>query len=204
MGQLLITLLARNCVVRLVGIWHFGYLNSIFYIQINFLGILQRNIETCVAPNINIFRENGVSESNIITLLQCQPNAFLCAVRFREIVEEVKEMGFNPLRLKFALAVFTLRAISKSTLERKVNVYKKWGWSEDEIYLTFRRHQWCMMASEDKIMRVMDFYVNNMGMESSLLIKNPELVNFNLEKRLIPRGLVFQVLLSKGLVKKVS
>ncbi|KAK4586805.1 hypothetical protein RGQ29_023821 [Quercus rubra] len=172
--------------------------------RINFLGILQRNIETCVAPNINIFRENGVSESNIITLLQCQPNAFLCAVRFREIVEEVKEMGFNPLRLKFALAVFTLRAISKSTLERKVNVYKKWGWSEDEIYLTFRRHQWCMMASEDKIMRVMDFYVNNMGMESSLLIKNPELVNFNLEKRLIPRGLVFQVLLSKGLVKKVS
>ncbi|KAK4586798.1 hypothetical protein RGQ29_023814 [Quercus rubra] len=168
-----------------------------------FPGILQRNIETCVAPNINIFRENGVSESNIITLFQCRPNAFNTnPVRFREIVEEVKERGFNPSRLKFALAVFTLRAMSKSTWERKVNVYKKWGWSEDEISLAFRRHQWCMMASEDKIMRVMNFYVNNMGMESSLLIKNPELVNFSLEKRLIPRGLVFQVLLSKGLVKK--
>ena len=91
MGQLLITLLARNCAVRLVGIWHFGYLNSIFYIQINSLSILQRNIETCVAPNINIFRENGVSES-IITLLQCQPNAFLCAIQF-----SIKE---NALTLK--------------------------------------------------------------------------------------------------------
>ena len=36
-GQLLITLLARNCAVRLIGIWHFDYLNSIFYMQINFI-----------------------------------------------------------------------------------------------------------------------------------------------------------------------
>ena len=54
-------------------------------------------------------------------------------------MEEVKERGFNPSRLMFALAVFTLRAMSKSTWERKVNVYKKWGWFEDEISLAFRK-----------------------------------------------------------------
>ena len=81
-----------------------------------------------------------MSESNIITLFQRQPNAFnINLVRFRGIVEEVKESGFNPLRMKFALAVFTLRAMSKSTWERKVNVYKKWGWFEDEISLAFRK-----------------------------------------------------------------
>ena len=168
-----------------------------------FTGMLRWNIETCVAPNVNILRETGVSESNIITLLQYQPRALMVKpVRFREIVEEVKQMGFNPSRMKFSQAVFALRAMSKSTWERKVDVYKKWGWSEDEISLAFGRHPWCMMASEDKIMRVMDFLVNKMGMKSSLLIERPGLVSLSLEKRLIPRGLIIQVLLSKGLVKK--
>ncbi|KAF3968347.1 hypothetical protein CMV_007753 [Castanea mollissima] len=168
-----------------------------------FTGMLKCNVETLVAPNINTLRENGVPESNIVTLLQYQPRAFVVnPVRFREIVEEVKEMGFNPSRLKFALAVFALRAMSKSTWERKVDVYKKWGLSENDIFLAFGRHPWCMMASEDKIMRAMDFLVNKMGMDSSLFIKRPGLVSLSLEKRLIPRGFVFQGLLSKGLVKK--
>ncbi|KAF3968348.1 hypothetical protein CMV_007754 [Castanea mollissima] len=168
-----------------------------------FMGVLKCNVETLVAPNINTLRENGVPESNIVTLLQNQPRTFMVnPVRFRETVEEVKEMGFNPSRWKFALAVFALRAMSKSTWERKVDVYKKWGLSENDIFLAFGRHPWCMMASEDKIMRVMDFLFNKMGMDSSLFVKRPGLVSLSLEKRLIPRGFVFQGLLSKGLVKK--
>ena len=167
------------------------------------LNLLKCNVETLVAPNINTLRENGVPESNIVTLLQYQTRAFLVnPVRFREIVEEVKEMGFNPSRLKFAVAVFALRAMSKSTWERKVDVYKKWGLSENDIFLAFGKHPWCMMASEEKIMRVMDLLVNKMGMDSSLFIKRPGLLSLSLEKRLIPRGFVFQGLLSKGLVKK--
>ncbi|XP_050240119.1 transcription termination factor MTERF15, mitochondrial-like [Quercus robur] len=168
-----------------------------------FTGVLKCNVEARVAPNINTLRENGVPESNIVTLLQYQPRAFVVnPVRFREIVEEVKEMGFNPSRLKFALAVLALRAMSKSTWERKVDVYKKWGLSENDIFLAFGRHPWCMMVSEEKIMRVMDLLVNKMGMDSSLFIKRPGLLSLSLEKRLIPRGFVFQGLFSKGLVKK--
>ena len=51
-------------------------------------------------------------------------------------------------------------------------------------------------------MRVMDLLVNKMGMDSSLFIKRPGLLSLSLEKRLIPRGFVFQGLLSIGLVKK--
>ncbi|KAF3968345.1 hypothetical protein CMV_007751 [Castanea mollissima] len=132
-----------------------------------------------------------------------EPRAFMVnLVSFREIVEEVKEMGFNPSRLEFALAVFVLRAMSKSTWEREVDVYKKWGLFENDIFLAFRRHPWCMMASEEKIMRLVDLLVNKMGMDSSLFIKRPGLVSLSLEKRLIPRGFLFQGFLSKGLVKK--
>jgi mTERF domain-containing protein len=165
--------------------------------------LLKRNIKTCVIPNINILRQNGVPERCIIVLIHYQPRVLIAnSVRFREIVDEVKEMGFNPLRMVFAEAVITLLSISKLAWERKVDVFKKWGWSEDDIFLAFGRYPRFMLVSEDKIMRVMDFWVNKMGMESVLISKCPGLVAYSLEKRLIPRGLVFQVLLSKGLVKK--
>ena len=92
--------------------------------------------------------------------------------------------------------------MSKSTWERKVEVYKKWGLPENDIFLAFGRHPWCMMAFEETIMRVMDLLVNKMGMDSSLFIKCPGLVSLSLEKWSIPRSFIFQGLLSKGLVKK--
>ncbi|KAF3953474.1 hypothetical protein ACB098_02G041700 [Castanea mollissima] len=166
-------------------------------------GMFTYYLETYVVPNINILRESGVPESIVISILQKQPRAFrVNPVQFREAVEEVKEMGFNPSTMKFAKAVHAVRSMSKSTWERKLNVYKKWGWTEDEVSMAFRNHPWCMTVSEEKLMRVMDFLVNKMGMESSLIQKRSILVSLSLEKRLIPRGLVLQVLLSKGLVKK--
>ena len=48
----------------------------------------------------------------------------------------------------------------------------------------------------------MDFLVNGMGVEASLIVKCPTLTSLSLEKRLIPRASVIQVLQSKGLVKK--
>ncbi|XP_030973678.1 uncharacterized protein LOC115993845 [Quercus lobata] len=166
-------------------------------------GMFTYSLETYVVPNINTLRESGVPESFIISILQKQPRAFrVNPVQFREAVEKVKEMGFNPSTMKFTTAVHAVRSMSKSTWERKFNVYKKWGWTEDEVSMAFRIQPWCMTVSEEKIMRVMDFLVNNMGMESSLIKKHSVLFSLSLEKRLIPRGLVLQVLLSKGLVKK--
>ncbi|XP_075656055.1 uncharacterized protein LOC142626152 [Castanea sativa] len=161
------------------------------------------HLDTNVVPNINTLSESGMPKSIIISILKIQPSAFrVNPVLFREIVEEVKEMGFNPWTMMFAKAVHVMRSMTKSTWERKLNVYKKWGWTEHEVSMAFRSHPWCMTVSEEKLTRVMDFLVNKMGMESSLIKKRSILFSLSLEKRLIPRGLVLQVLLSKGLVKK--
>ncbi|XP_022933338.1 uncharacterized protein LOC111440613 isoform X1 [Cucurbita moschata] len=168
-----------------------------------FLGILTWDLQIYARPNVETLIQIGVPDSKIATILEYQPRVFLVnTVRFKEIVEEVKEMGFNPLRLNFVLAVFAMRAMSKSTWRKKVEVYKKWGWPEEEILSAFRRHPWCMMASEDKINGVMDFFVNKIGCEPSYIAKRPALISLSLKKRIVPRGSVYQVLLSKGLIKK--
>ncbi|XP_059654567.1 uncharacterized protein LOC132301320 [Cornus florida] len=144
-----------------------------------------------------------VPELNIVALFTEKPQAFTAnADRFKEIVEEVKKMGFNPTTMMFGIVIHTLGAMSKSTWEKKVEVYKKWGLSEDEMLVAFVKHLRCMMASEDKIMGMMDFFVNKMGWESSIIVRRPGLLSLSLERRIIPRCLVYQILLSKGLIKK--
>ena len=160
-------------------------------------------LDTCVIPNVNLLREIGVPESIICGFIKKWTRAITTdTVRFKEIVEGVKEMGFNPLRLSFVQAVLAYSGMNKSTWERKVNAYKRWGLSEEEILVAFGKSPQCITVSEDTIMRVMDFLVNGMGVEASLIVKCPTLTSLSLEKRLIPRASVIQVLQSKGLVKK--
>ena len=168
-----------------------------------FSAILVDKVDTRVVPNVNLLRENGIHESGICTLIKNWPRVITTdQVRFKEIVEEVKEMGINPLRASFVQAVSVIRQMNKSTWERKVNAYKRWGLYGDEILVAFAKNPCCFRASEDKIMRVMDFLVNKMGLEASLIVERPSLISMSLEKRLIPWALVIQFLQSKGLVKK--
>ena len=163
--------------------------------------ILVTKLDTCVVHNVNLLRENGVPESNIRALLKQNPRVIV-SYRLKEILDKVKEIGFNPLKFRFVHAVYAMVGVNKSKWERKVKAYKRWGLSEEEILLAFRTSPHCILASEDKIMRIMDFLVNKMGLEASLIVKRPELVSNSLEKRLIPRASVIEVLLSKGLVVK--
>ncbi|RVX22206.1 hypothetical protein CK203_001515 [Vitis vinifera] len=167
-----------------------------------FSRILLFDLHTYVASNINALQEFGVPKSNIAGLLMNRPMAFMVRPNlFRENLEEVKKMGFNPSQMKFVIAIHAMRAMGKSTWERKIDAYKRWGWSEEEIRLAFIKLPRCMTHSEDKIMATMDFFVNKMGRESSLIARRPLLISLSLEKRIIPRYSVIQVLLSKGLIK---
>lgn len=67
-------------------------------------------------------------------------------------------MGFDPLGVKFVLAVNVLINLSKPAWEKKIEVYQKQGLFEDEIFLAFGKYPLFMMLSEDKIMRVMGLF----------------------------------------------
>ncbi|KAL6344047.1 hypothetical protein AAG906_027820 [Vitis piasezkii] len=153
-----------------------------------FSRILLFDLHTYVASNMNALQEFGVPKSNIAGLLMNQPMAFMVRPNlFRENLEEVKKMGFNPSQMKFVIAIQAIRAGGKSSWERKIDIYKRWGWSEEEILLAFTKSPWCMIYSEDKIMATMDFFVNKMGRESSSIARRPQLISPSLEKRIIPR-----------------
>ncbi|XP_030460726.1 uncharacterized protein LOC115681013 [Syzygium oleosum] len=152
-------------------------------------------------PKIKILRDNGVPPANIGHLVLYHGPIFLVSPeQFDEAVNKVKALGFEPSKVGFVTALHVIRCISQPLWRRKIGVYGKWGWSEEEVALAFRRHPWCMAASESKITNVMDYFVNEMGLDSLHIARHPVVISLSLQKRIVPRCSVFQVLLSKGLV----
>ncbi|XP_077249361.1 uncharacterized protein LOC143888856, partial [Tasmannia lanceolata] len=165
--------------------------------------ILQCNPEKVMAPNVAVLQNHGVPNSMISKLISSQPRTMIQNnSRFREMVAMVKEMGFNPVKAHFILAVRVMSAMSKLNWEGKLEVYRSLGWSEDEVFSAFKMYPMYMVISEQKIRRGMDFFVNKMNCKPSYISRNPNILSYSLEKRVVPRCSVLQVLMSKGLIKK--
>ncbi|GJS38923.1 transcription termination factor like protein [Tanacetum coccineum] len=164
---------------------------------------LTYDLQVYAAENIRILEEIGVPMVNIEAMFAQQPRTFLTSAdKFREVVDDVTDMGFDPSKTRFLWGIHAVRAMSKSTWDKKVELYKKWGWCEDEIYMAFEKYPGCMMASMDKITKILDFVVNTMGWEKGYIIRWSIVICFSLEKRIIPRCLVYQHLAEKGLTEE--
>ncbi|KAI5650704.1 hypothetical protein M9H77_36709 [Catharanthus roseus] len=159
--------------------------------------------QTCLVPSVEILREFGVPDNHIVTFLKIKSKTFpLSGNKFRKIVEEVKDMGFNPSRMNFVVAVHIVRGFKKSSWKKKVEVYKKWGCSEAEILEAFGKYPWCMALSDDKIMAKMEFLVSKFGLSPSDVLRQPKVTNFSLQHRIFPRSVIYQALSKKELVPK--
>ncbi|KAG8369997.1 hypothetical protein BUALT_Bualt14G0071800 [Buddleja alternifolia] len=170
----------------------FNYVKSLFDLNETDIEPMKRHphvlfcdFESQLRPNVETLREAGVNNK-----------------RFREVVVQVKELGFKRLEFKFVLAVHALRSMTKSTWDSKLSIYKEWGWSEDEIISAFVKEPHSMVVSADKIKKVRDLLVNRMGFDSSIVLRRPDILSCSFEKRMKPRSLVYMALLEKGLIKR--
>ncbi|XP_062173672.1 transcription termination factor MTERF2, chloroplastic-like [Alnus glutinosa] len=160
------------------------------------------DVTNTVAPNIALLRQLGVPLSRISFFVSSYPSvAFIKHTRFVEAAQQVTEIGFDPLKTEFVLAIQALLKMSKQKLESRLELYKRWGWSRDTALAAFKRHPNCMVVSEENMTKTMDFLVNKSGWPSTDIASIPRVINISLEKRIIPRWSVVQILQAKGLVK---
>lgn len=161
-----------------------------------------RNVADNMVPNIALLREIGAPQSTISLLVTNFPDmAFVKHSRFDMALREVSEMGFDPSRSAFVLAIQVILKLKKPKWESKLEVYKRWGWSKDVAFLAFKRCPLCMLVSDEKICKVMDFLVNQMGCSPEDIARNPVVMLLSLEKRIIPRCSVVQILQANGFLK---
>ena len=200
-------LLVRSLENHLIPCYNF--LRSVLVVDEKVITTLKRSqlsflfdVTNNMVPNIALLREFGVNESAISFLVTNFPAiAFIKHAKFVEAVHEVKEMGFDPSKSVFVLAIQVIFKMKKPMWESKLEVYKRWGWSKDVALLAFRSYPNCVLLSEEKITKTMDFLVYKMGCPSADIAKNPSVLGLSLEKRIIPRCSVVQLLLAKDLIK---
>ncbi|XP_038704767.1 uncharacterized protein LOC120000722 [Tripterygium wilfordii] len=158
-------------------------------------------LEKFLLPNVLLMREIGLPESSISLLLLRKPFLVCHATeKLDKIIREVLNMGVNPLKVVFIDGLEVIHSLSKLSWERKMEAYRSWGLSDDQILAAFRKSPKLMALSEKKISRVMGFFVNEMGWTSSVVAEAPIALSYSLEKRIIPRFLVLKALLLKGII----
>lgn len=164
--------------------------------------IFNQDVQKNVVPNTAALMELGVPEFLILLTVMCySPIVLQNRDKFEKIVVEVTEMGFDRKKTEFIHAMKVLSGTSRSTREHKMEVYRRWGWSEDNVQVAFKKYPLLLKLSEKKIMGNMDFLLNKLGCQNEDIARYPFILQFSLEKRVIPRCSVIKVLLSKALIK---
>ncbi|XP_052732724.1 uncharacterized protein LOC108321078 isoform X2 [Vigna angularis] len=157
-----------------------------------------------LAHNIRLLLENGVRESNIARLLGNRSKGVFGSNDIIKLVKELNDLGFDPSKATFAIALKAKKETSPSLWKQKVDTFKKWGWSDEAVSEAFRRHPHVMLTSIKKINAVMNLWVNQLGRDALELVHCPKIFGLSMEKTIIPRARVVQHLLAKGLRKSAN
>ncbi|KAJ1407633.1 Transcription termination factor, mitochondrial/chloroplastic [Sesbania bispinosa] len=192
--------------------------------------VLSRSLENNIIPLYELFKRFLKSDKDVITyLILCwshhtmaniklmidyrvfdlsiarlfvPPPTILASTNLLKSLDEVKGLRVDPSKSTFGVALVARKGVSKSRWDEKVDAFKKWGWSDENVLQTFRKQPNVMPVSNDRINLVMSLWVNQMGWNSLALTKGPEISGYNFQKRTIQRATVLQFLLKKGLWKK--
>jgi hypothetical protein len=77
-------------------------------------------VTNTMAPNISLLRQLGAPPSTISFLVTNYPSsAFTKHAKFVEAVQQVMEMGFNPMKTVFVVAIQVLFKMKKPKLESR-------------------------------------------------------------------------------------
>ncbi|KAK1292605.1 hypothetical protein QJS10_CPB17g01590 [Acorus calamus] len=165
--------------------------------------LLHCNLHERMGSKIAALRDHGVPDYRISAMIKQHPSAFVSSSdRFSEALMIVKEMGFDPLSSFFCSALATVVGINKSIWEEKMELFRRYGWSEDDIVSAFKKQPQIMVLSKEKIKKMMDFFVKESRCGLSLVSRYPNMLLLSLEKRIIPRYSVTHVLVSHGLLSR--
>ncbi|XP_010554448.1 PREDICTED: uncharacterized protein LOC104824166 [Tarenaya hassleriana] len=163
--------------------------------------ILRLELEGNLAATVAFLRSYGFPSVSIAKLMEQAPLMFaLSSSKLEESLKKTERFGFEPSNPMTVCAFRAISQINESNWEQKLEVYRKWGWSDDEFASAFKKHPFIMCLSEEKINKGMDVLLNRHGLSSSDIAKFPNIIFFSYEERIIPRCSVVALLHSKGVL----
>lgn len=117
------------------------------------------------------------------------------------LLKRVQELGFPRGSSMFVSGLVSLTCVSPYVFKTKLELFKSFGWTEGEFVAALNKSPFVVCLSEENIRKKMKFLVERAGCPQSYIAFHPTLLNFSLEKRLMPRLHVVEILKSNESVK---
>ncbi|KAL3353889.1 hypothetical protein AABB24_018525 [Solanum stoloniferum] len=158
--------------------------------------LISQNISKVLPPNIALLQNLGFSQIDIATFFQRYPRCLLRnPVCLQRVVHQAEEIFHIPRGSRMFLhGIAALVPLHESTLEKKLDIYRSFGWSHSDICTMVRKPPSCLTSSEAKIRITLKFFMNELGYEPSNLASHKLLLKHSLKKRIMPRNEIFKFL----------
>ncbi|KAG5529346.1 hypothetical protein RHGRI_029902 [Rhododendron griersonianum] len=159
--------------------------------------------ESKLKRSIAFLESCGIVGSELSMLLRSKPWLFFQKEpALRDLIARLLDMGFSVDSRMLVHAVITVSDMSGETFSRKFEMFRSFGFSMDECRDMFRRAPRILTTSKDNLKFKIDFFLNDIKLDRCALISWPVCLSYSMEKRVIPRYRVLQVIKSKRLLQK--
>ena len=159
--------------------------------------------ESILVGNVAFLKSCGIVGSQLSMLLTRQPWLFITQEsKLRDLVSRALDMGFSVNSRMLVYAIYTVSCMSNETFTRKLELFGNSGFSSDECMEMFRKQPALLRASEEKLKIGIEFFMNTIKLEKSVIVRSPSCLMHSMEGRVIPRYMVLQILKSKKWLKR--
>ncbi|KAK2978178.1 hypothetical protein RJ640_030351 [Escallonia rubra] len=101
--------------------------------------LLTHDLGKDVLPKVSTLISLGIPKSNIFKLFMLGVMSLRQTTeKFNKVVRDVAELGFDPKKVVFVLAVRSFLGLKESVLEQKIQVFSSFGLSRSEFFLAFK------------------------------------------------------------------
>ncbi|KAL5753730.1 hypothetical protein ACOSP7_021950 [Xanthoceras sorbifolium] len=153
--------------------------------------------------NIAILESCGIVGSQLSFLLKARHGIFVMEEsKLRDLVSRVSDMGLSVNSRMFTYGLCIVSCLSKGTFERKLELFRSFGFTKQEAMEMFQKQPMVFSKSEEQLKLRLDFFLNKIELKKESLIRGPRCLSHSLEERVIPRYRVMQILKSKRLLKE--
>ncbi|CAL9059564.1 unnamed protein product [Musa banksii] len=159
------------------------------------------SVEKTLHPNLKFLRDEcGIPEERVSVVLRSHPQLISRKPEsLRALVARADELGMPRQSRMFVRTLDALFMVSKERFEAKVELMRSFGWSESEFSSVVRKVPTFLCVSLDMMRRKMEFFINLVGYTPSFIASQPSILLYSLQKRVIPRFRVTEMLKLKGL-----
>uniref|UniRef100_A0A803L3H5 Uncharacterized protein n=1 Tax=Chenopodium quinoa TaxID=63459 RepID=A0A803L3H5_CHEQI len=156
-------------------------------------------------PNVELLQNYCVIPTEKIQNYIIQhPKSF--AVRtdlFRDMLIKVEvELEIPWSSSMFLYGIHMITCVSDKDIEDRCEVFKSFGWTQADVMRLIKQNPLCLCYTKARIKKRLDFLMNQQGYEPFYLSLQPLLFICSLEKRLLPRLRVIQILKEKGFLRR--